>query len=571
MARFREMKYIFLGFLEIRAAVGRIVRPKPLVMGLEKDESTTMVKNGNNSTGRKKPVQSARGEAPDWRKRRTHQKIRHFIGALFFMALLGVLTGLTIVHWPQLKNKFGKTPQTLVNVPTKVKTSPSIRIPDPQDVKDKTPVDSPNANIPDANRMPANGKSAVPVPGTGKDDAQGRLFLSKGKQLLSQLQFEAAGKAFADAEGLTLSDALRNELKVQKEKVKQFHFATKHISSSPFAVKPDAVRFNRVGGMQGVGFIHSGRKPGNCMVEVVYNPAATGSQKFEVPENELESRPYPLEDRKNWFRGILRDAASDFNPASGTDYYDMIYLSKRLSLEQECLDYLEKAYSMDSHIGDSFRKKIMNDRLSHAALLLAAGRPKMLVEDVLKRMEAELSDFQQARDEAESFRMDALAKVKDTYKPTLQVSDRPKTVVALAPPPSTSSTSVKSVNKATENSSRTPITNARKIVADAIGAEQAPQFDTSDDSLKVGAKADPLVRQANDLYRKGLDVWRGIPNMNFGSQRNARLDEGIRIMDQATELYMKALDFEENNMALENRATEANMILYAMRKTKGVR
>src|SRR5438477_12149836 len=75
------------------------------------------------------------------------------------------------------------------------------------------------------------------------------------------------------------------------------------------------------------------------------NPASTGQIKIFVDKADIKSMlTVSRESRQEEFTGLLKALAGKATFQRSTDFYDLVYLARRLSLGHECIDFLNHAY-----------------------------------------------------------------------------------------------------------------------------------------------------------------------------------------------------------------------------------
>src|SRR5581483_5744575 len=93
------------------------------------------------------------------------------------------------------------------------------------------------------------------------------------------------------------------------------------------------------------------------------NPASMGSASHPIDKSEIKNIvAVSREQRRKEFVQLLDQLQSTVAIGRSADYYDLVYLAKRLNLCHECIDFLSKAFDggsgheADPFLGDTFRK-----------------------------------------------------------------------------------------------------------------------------------------------------------------------------------------------------------------------
>lgn len=343
---------------------------------------------------------------------------------------------------------------------------------------------------------------------------------------------------------------MKSEVLGWASKAENFDLATRHIAVSKFALADTAyvLQMNDGTEMQGL-------KKAETDTEFVLirippdNPATTGEISLPLPKSEIaKSIPVTREQRQQEFLQILGQLESNASVERSTDYYDLVFISKRLGLAKECTAYLNRAYNggpghaPDPYLGDSFRKERIRRTIDQCSLMLAAGRAKHFVTAELNKLLKTLPGYQVAQDEAEAFNIQVLSKVKDDFRSTLKEVRKTETAAA------TRKAEVK-------------LASAKEM---ATAGEQIEQIDfvVENEGVQGHGAAVATVEQANFKYGEGMKCYRRF-RLGTNKNNNEVLKEAVTFLRDAVELYDRALREDPGNKAVLNRQTEANMIVYA--------
>lgn len=523
-------------------------------------ERKTTIKNGGAPGGRKTMV----GDPPDWRERQKRQRIFGAVKLFMFVGVLGVLVGLGIVYKAQI--------MALLQ-PKQTVQAPPPKAPAPEPVKQVTPTppEPPKAPMVEEKKtaVAEEPKKAATAPTdfNADEDKKAADLIAAGRKALETIiddpvsrtskvfDFDGAKQKFQMAAGLKAAPKTNEDARKWAKRAEEFKSATKHIEISEFATTENAAQVTMTNGNVMRGIVKSDT---NEFLELQTvssdNPASLGRSTFRIPKGEV-GKPQALssEDRMREAKDFLSKLESGMElgaNAVATDYYDLVFLSKRMGLGAEMVDYLGKAMdrAKDGRLADGFRKLIIDRYLERATKQAAANR-KVQAEATLKELLRTLPDYQVARDEVDVFRLEVLAKIKEDFKSTIVMAKKP------APPPPVA------------NEPKQPVASAKELAAEAANASGANEEIAGVDSSGVvgkGAAAD-IVNRANDAYEKGMAAYRKYSQGTKGNN-NQVLAEAEKHLEAAVDLYDQALQKDPSNKAVENRQVEANMILYATRK-----
>ncbi|MBI3827960.1 MAG: hypothetical protein HY291_00480 [Planctomycetes bacterium] len=501
------------------------------------------------------------GTSVDWRGRQRRQRLFGAFKLFVFVGILGVLVGLGIVYKTQLMALFQPKQQVVVAPPPAPPPEKKV------EVVEKTP-DVPKAPIVEEKKtvvVEDTKKVAPPVEFSAEEDKKAQELIAQGRKQMETivpdpaykehmlLDFDGAKQKFQMAVGMKAAPKTHDDATTWVKKAGEFKLATKHIEISEFATTESAAQVTMTNGNVMRGIV---KQDTNEFLELqtvsADNPASLGRSTFKIPKGEV-GKPVPLslQDRQRDFKDFLSKLESGMElggAAAGTDYYDLVFLSKRLGLGAECVEYLNKAFekTKDGRVADTFRKLIIDRYLERATKQAAANR-KVQANATLTELLRLLPDYQVAKDEVEVFRAEVLAKIKEDFKSTIVMAKK------TAPPPTP------------EN--KQPVASAKDLAAEAASSSGPVEEIAGVDSSGVVGKgaAASIVQKANDSYEKGMAAYRKYTQGTKGNN-NAVLEEAEKYLDKAVDLYGEALEKDPSNKAIENRQVEANMILYATRK-----
>jgi tetratricopeptide (TPR) repeat protein len=488
------------------------------------------------------------GMRPEWKARQTRKSIFGAVKIFAGVIILGVVVGLGIAHREQILAMFKKEEKVPPPPPKQVVVAPPIPVapppPPPQAVVEKAPVAPPPE--------PAKIKPVAAIP-SGEEEAAGKL-IDQGKAALEEFQFDK-GKNFFNQAASKKAGPLIAQARIWEKKADQFNLATKHIPVAEYALAQTSYFIQYVDDREEIGLKLSEDAEHITFQHISPdNPASMGSASHPIDKSEIKNIVEVSRDqRRKEFIQLLDQLQSTVAIQRSADYYDLVYLAKRLNLGHECIDFLSKAYDggnghdADPFLGDTFRKVVINRTIDRASLMLAGGRAKPLVETELTRLLKLLPDYDVAKDEVEVFRATILSKVKDGFKSTLTLKAKPAVAAAkpiktanAAPPPPT-----QSAREMTE-------TDQVEVVVDNSG-------------VHGNGAAAGVCEQANAKYDEGMKYYRGFKQGSNGNN-NQNLRAALKCLDEAIDLYDQALKKDPGNKAIESRQTEASMVAYGCRK-----
>jgi tetratricopeptide (TPR) repeat protein len=490
---------------------------------------------------------------PDLKSRQPRKKSGGILGKLLFVALLAALIGVGVVYRTQIV--------AFVNSLQK-KEEPKVVVKEaPKPVeKRKEVVDAAPPVIPAKPQQPQQEKNAaaVVIPPkaampTGEEDVAKKL-IADGRTALESFDFKKASELFQQASEKK-AGSVKAEAATWVKKAAAFENATNHIPVAEYASAETTYILTTTDDR-----ILSGLKIGEDAQTIRFqnvpphNPASTGKTILPVGKPDVKNIvEVSKKQRRDEFMQLLGQLESGVVIARSTDYYDLVYISKRLGLGRECIEYLNRAYTggpdhaPDPFLGDSFRKEVVRRSIDQCSMMLAAGRAKRFVQDELNKLQKTLPTYQLAQDEIEAFKVSVLTKFRDDFKSTL------KEVKKAPPPPAVAA----KVNKPA------PQVSAKELVTE----DQITEVVIDDSGVKGKGAAAPVVDQANQLYDEGMKLYRGY-KQGSNSGNNQALDGAMKKLQAAIDLYDKALQIDGSNKAIMDRQLEASTAIYGCRKYK---
>jgi len=489
---------------------------------------------------------------PDLKSRQRPTKKSGGVLKLFvFVAILGALAGAGVVYQKQIiafVDSLQKKPETPVAPPP----APIAKVERPQDA-------APAPVIP-AKPQPTEEKKVVVVPPaakaaipTGEEDIA-RKLIADGRAQLENFEFKKAAELFKQA-AEKKAGPVKAEAETWVKKADAFELATRHMPIADFA-SAETTYILTTSDDRVLHGIKISEDASTIRFQSVppHNPASLGKTILPVGKPDLKSTvAVTKQQRRDEFLQLLGGLESGVTVTRSTDYYDLVYISKRLGLGRECMEYLNRAYTggadhpPDAYLGDSFRKEVVRRAIDQCSMMLAAGRQKRFAQDELNKMLKTLPGYQLAQDEAEAFKVSVLSKVRDDFKSTLrEVKKEKPEVVANANP-----------------SKSTPI--AKPTAKELATEDSISEVMVDDSGVKGNGAAGPVVDQANAAYDEGIKLYRGYKQGTTGNN-NKFLEAAMKKLMTAVDLYDKALQIDGSNKAILDRQTEANMIVYACKK-----
>ena len=496
---------------------------------------------------------SSGGVRPEWKARQVRNGIMGAIKMFVGVVILGVIVGLGIVYrekWMPLV--FGKPEQKVANA---APTPPPL---EKVEVKKELPPPPPAAVPPPVPEKKAPPPAAVPptLP-TGEEEIATKL-LEKGRVALDNFDFDNAKATYHEA-SLKKAGALTAEAATWEKKADAFAIATKHISVSDFAAADMAYIIETTDGTEihGLKISEDGEKLRFQRIPPE-NPASGGKAIMYIDVSDIRNRiSLTKKQRHDQFLDLLARLEGSVTVQRSTDYYDLVYLSKRLGLGHECIEYLNRAYiggpthPADPYVADSFRKELIRRTIDRASLMLAAGRAKHMVDAELNDLLKTLKGYSVAEDEVEAFRHTVMANIREGFKSTITLKKAPEKVAEAKP-----------INASVAaNTTPSPTQSARQLTE----ANNEEEIDVASDSVQGHGAAASVVAQANAKYEEGMKFYRGFHQGGNGDN-NKNLRAALKALDEAIDLYDQALKTEPSNKQIMDRQTEASMVAYGCRK-----
>ena len=495
------------------------------------------------------------GLRPEWKARQARKRvwgiIKTFIGVIF----LGVLVGFGIVYKDQIMALFERKEPARVAT----QTPPPPPLPAAKAVEKKTEPPPPVAPPPVPEKVETAKVTPEIVP-TGEEEAATKL-IKDGRAALDQFKFDEALTLFNQAVVKKAGAQLRAEAKTWAHKATQFKIATKHIPVSEYAMAETSYIVKMVDGTEFNGLkVEENDETIKMQCVPRDNPAVLGSMKFPLPRNQIQPNgiiAVPLAERQKQFLELLGALESGISVQNSTDYYDVVYLSRRLNLGKECMEYLNRAYDggpgrkPDYDVGNSFRKEVVRRAIERASLMVAGGRTEIAVQSVLNDLKKTLPDFETALNEIEAFKLKVKTTVGKDFKTTIVITDKKPAAVAMTTGP--------------RNATKPPpAKSAKEIAREAADGEQI-EFVVENSGVAGRGTAAPIVEKANAKYEEGMATYRRF-RQGTNANNNQVLRAALKLLEEAVDLYGEALKKDPGNGAVLSRQTEANMIAYACRK-----
>ncbi len=403
------------------------------------------------------------------------------------------------------------------------------------------------AAIPPAKAGSAIAEQAI----SPKDELTARKILADGKALMETFDLTGASKRFDEATKLKIGTALKDDAVVWKQKAEAFMNATRHIGLADYAQSENAVVVETTDGSEWRG-LKVKEDDDTIYLQAVNdaNPAAEGVQKFPIPKAEIKKMtPVPLARRKGDFSELVLGTESATVISHSSDYYDLIYLSKRLGLGKECMMYLNRAFdggpghAPDPDLGDTLRRVVIRRAISRATLLMAGNR-RVHVEIELKKLRDTLPGFGPAEEEIAAFRSQVMAKVSADFQPSLVVNEKKADTKKVA-------TADKDKSKGKQ-----PV------------RESEIEIGVDNSKLKSNGPGAKYVDRGNAKFEEGMGIIRTY-TVGVGGNKN----DNNRILLQAKALLMEAIDsyeealkVESSNRAVRDRQTTASQMVYFCNK-----
>jgi tetratricopeptide (TPR) repeat protein len=386
------------------------------------------------------------------------------------------------------------------------------------------------------------------------EDEQAKTLVAQGKAAFENMEFGRAASLFGQAAKKNASQPVVTEAETLERRATSYDSATRHIASSKYAIAETSCIIETVDGRRLNGLIKS-ENDEQVMLQVIpaENPATVGESVWPLPKSEVAKRTtITREQRQKEFLDLLGALEQNVSVQRSTDYYDLVYVSKRLGLMQACMAYLNRAFDggpghpPDPYLGDSFRKERVRRTIEQCSLMLASGRAKHFVQAELNKLLKAFPGYAVAQDEVDAFKMQVFDKVPDDFKPTLREVRKPAPAVAL------------------ETKAEAPKAVAQSAKQLAMKDEEI-EFVVESGGVQGRGAAGPVVEAANQNYEDGMKLYRGY-RQGTNSNNNQSLKAAMAKLEKAVGLYAEALQKDPTNKAVLDRQTEANMIVYACKK-----
>jgi len=473
------------------------------------------------------------------RKRRFDVK-----GALFTVVALGVSVGLCIAYKDKIMGFFKEKPPEAAPVAAAPVQPPPVV----EKKQDTTPVvETPKAPAPTVDKVPDAPKPTAPdVIVVDAEEKKAGELISSGHKLLEQFKWTDAQAKYEEAARQRAKPATHQDAEYGVRKSKEFPLAIKHIDVADFAVSEDGVHVTMKNGTRLQG-LKKGETDDNYSLMVVpdHNPATSGKSTLTFPKDQIaETTDYPVKERQDYFRGLLQDLESSADlgtTARPSDFYDLVYLSRRLNLGPECIKFLDKAFDRDptANLGDLFRKLVVSRAIERATVLAVAGN-RQKAETTLNDMLRSLNDWAYAKDESDAFREKVLNRMRKDFKSTITLKKEtpatPPVQTANAPKPA-------------------PAQTAKQMTTEAEGGGESITVDSSG-VKSANAQAAKFIEEGNKLYEEGMKEFKAYRQGSRGDN-NMHLHKAVDLLDKALDIYTKAMDLDPKNNALDDRMSEA--------------
>ncbi|HYG73662.1 MAG TPA: hypothetical protein VEK08_01415 [Planctomycetota bacterium] len=465
------------------------------------------------------------------------------VSTFVFVIFLGVAVGCGIVYKDQILAMINKPQQQPAQPAPQPPPAPVAKVDKAPDAA-PPPIAKPTAPL-EKPKVPEQPLQRIV---TGADDEAAKAGIAQGVALLEKLEFERAASVFKSLSQRKLGSAMKAEVSTWEKKATAFELATRHIPISEFATAETTYLIETHDGREMQGIVKS-ETADMVTLQLIQNPVSVGRTTLPLPVSDIKKKTaISQKDRRDDFLQLLGGLESNTAISRSSDYYDLVYVSKRLGLGKECIEYLNRAYNgnesrqADPYIHDTFRKEVIRRSIDRCSLMLAAGRAKRFVEDELNRLIKTLPGYDVAQDEVESFRMKVLSKMRDDFKSTITLKDPKKSEVAV-------------------NKKAPPAQSAKQL---ATEGEQM-EFVVESGGVTGSGAAGPIVEQANAKYEEGMKVYRNFRQGTNGNN-NEILKTAMKHLEAAVDLYDQALKKDPSNKSVLDRQTEANMIVYACKK-----
>ena len=487
------------------------------------------------------------GKKSDYAERLKRQRKTSAVKFYLVAIILGGLIGLAYIKRVELVAVYNSVmnptppaaPQQPVAPPVTDKVAPA-------------PVEPQKKKLPDVIPIPPKPPATVAVePSISlKDEAKARQLLDEGKAFLEVFDFGSASQRFEQASSIKLGAALKEETKTWKQKAVAFQNATKHIPIADYAKTDKAILIETTSGdeLRGIQLQESND---SIYVQQVNdaNPASEGIQKFPIPLNEVKKiTPISSAKRRADFGELVLSQESGTTISHSTDYYDLVYLCKRLGLGKECMMYLNRAYdggpghAPDPELGDSLRKVVVRRAIGRATLQVA-GNHRVQATAELKKLADLLPDFAPASEEIASIRSQVMDKVKSDFHASLRVDD----------------------NKVDTRRSKTQVSSEPQKSKQPVREESLAVVV---ESVTSNGAASKVLERGNAKFGEGMGVIRKY-TVGVGGNKNDNnriLLQAKGLLLEAIDIYEDALKLEPGNHAIQDRQQTASQMVYFCNK-----
>ncbi len=479
------------------------------------------------------------------KRQRTASTIKFYIVAIVLGAVLGLayIQRATIIS---VYNSVLGPPPPPPAAPVPVTPPPAPKI-----IETKV-VEAPKKNVDAAPSVPKPQANIIREPAVSPaEENKARQLIAEGKTLMESFDLATAGKRFDEAAKLKIGTALKEDAQTWKQKTDTFQSAIKHIPFSEYSRGENAVTVETIAGDEWRG-LKLKEDDSTIYLQAVSdsNPAAEGIQKFQIPRAEIKRiTPVSLAKRKGDFSEMVLSAESATTISHSSDYYDLVYLSKRLGLGKECMMYLNRAFdggpnhAPDPNVGDTFRKVVVRRSIGRATLMMAGNR-RTQVELELKKLRDTLPGFAPADEEIAAFRSQVMDKVKADFQPSVVVTERKL-----------------------ETKKAAPVTQVEKPKAKAPEPEESVVITTGTGPVGNGASA-RFVDAGNSKFDKGMSIIRTY-TVGVGGNKNKNneiLQQAKVMLLDAIDSYEEALKVEPSNKGVRDRQQTASQMVYFCNK-----
>lgn len=489
---------------------------------------------------------------PDYKERMAQKRRSGGLTLFLYAAVIGGAVGLAYVKRAELKTLYDSYVAKAPATPTQREPEKSVEKPQ---IADTAPAESQRKAIPPPVAPKSIDKSAPEAPASLVDMATARVALTEGKTLFEKFQFNEAVKLFAGVEKLKLG-ALAAEVQTAKQKAVEFGNATRHIPIADFAQGENAVLVSTIDGSEWRG-LKTRETDDQFFLQAVSesNPASEGKQIFPIAKSEIKSTvPLPLSQRRAEFAELLASLDGGIVITHSSDFYDLIFLSKRLGLGKECVGYLNRAFdgakgiSGDPRLGDTCRGVVVRRAISRASLLLAANR-RTQVELELKKLQNTLPGFTFADDEIAAFRSQVMSKIGADFQSSIVLNERKADF---------------------SRPSRAPVEKNKLPYSAGSAGRDENEIEISVDNKSVVGRgpAAAAVEKANARFEQGAATFRRYKVGVGGNkdENNRNLIAARALLNEAIDMYEDALKLDPGNKAVRDRQQSAGMMVYSCNK-----